>query len=593
MAGLWIRLLAALALLSWATAAHAAWTVTRVSGHAAVVEVMPDGRATVEHTVELGVRGGPLQAFELDGVEGDFEALPGAQAVPVVRYGVPAPVPATLVRSKEGALRFELPRGRGLRTGSHVLRFRYTTNLAERGQLRLRGKRAVIEWVGPRFREGIDVARVSFRLPKGSAPPRLPALDDPEEASVLGGVYVSRVGEEDGRHVIELVRPHIARGEPAVWRVLADAALFPSLVEATPENAPASPRVLPLPEHPEARLAWVLVLLGVALGYGGLVLLKWRLFARDAQAADALPRAVLPLPIGVRAALAGALVASATALASDAEHPTLAAVLLLAGMIPAWILPARARVVPRGPGHWLPLRDEDAFRKVRTRFAGAPLDLGSRAGALVFAGTLGVLLAAAGLVHAASPYHGACLALGGVCLLPVFGTGRRVHLPPARAAIASARLPAFARALRGVGFRVVPFARIPEGGAAFDELRLMVRLTASRPGLSGIEIGLEHGMTAAGSLSLPFVLVRAREGSACHAALAPRVAFQRGRDGDERVAIVRPVLPTPAGIADLVLALARQLAEPASKGSRRSARNSSGTGSVTAKLRVASPAHAA
>nr|PZN13982.1 MAG: hypothetical protein DIU78_26705 [Pseudomonadota bacterium] len=212
---------------------------------------------------------------------------------------------------------------------------------------------------------------------------------------------------------------------------------------------------------------------------------------------------------------------------------------------------------------------------------------------LVFAAVLGALFAAASGVHAASPYHGVCLALAGACLLPVFGTGRRVHLPPARAAIAAARLPAFARALRAAGLRIVPFARIPEGGVVPDELRLMVRLTACRPGLSGIELGLEHTMTSAGVLSTPFVLVRARDGSDSHAALASRVVFQRGRDGEERVAVVRPALPTPASVCELVLALSRQLAPSASPGPRRSARNSGGAGSVTTKLRVASPAHAA
>jgi hypothetical protein len=51
------------------------------------------------------------------------------------------------------------------------------------------------------------------------------------------------------------------------------------------------------------------------------------------------------------------------------------------------------------------------------------------------------------------------------------------------------------------------------------------------------------------------VIVRALDGSPAHRALAPDVAWTRGRKSEERVAIVRPKLPTRA----MCLALVREL----------------------------------
>jgi hypothetical protein len=75
--------------------------------------------------------------------------------------------------------------------------------------------------------------------------------------------------------------------------------------------------------------------------------------------------------------------------------------------------------------------------------------------------------------------------------------------------------------------------------------------------LVGIEVGLEYQFGGGGPLALPYVLARTQDGSASYSALAADVAFMRGRRSGERVAVVRPKLPTRA----MALRLTRRIAD--------------------------------
>jgi len=579
-----------LGLLALTRVGQAAWLETRVKAHRAIVAVGRDGRATVEHELTLGVRGGPLKSMDLPGVDSDAEMEPEATVVPIVRYGVPAAIPLLLQRGEDGTLRIDIDHPKGLRTGSYLFRFRYTTHLLERDKLRRRGPAAEVEWVGPRFADGVDVAKVVFRLPAGPAPPSLPTPENGDEAQLLGSAFLSQLRHDGDKVEVELVRPHLARGEPAVWRVHTSPKVFDGLPE--PAQVKQSATLSPVVAVPPARRAFGLgfALLG-AVVYASAVALKWALYRRDCRAARVTPVAVLPLSIGLRAALAGALASGAAVLGISGDHPTAGGVLLLLAVLAASIAAPKLLLTPRAAGHWLPLKDEDAFTGRAARRAGRFLDFGTLPGALLALSCFGGVALGVVAVFPRSPYHALCLALGSVLLLPLFATGRGAHLPGSRSERARRVLPRIAASLRARGLKVCPWARLAAGEAEPDELRLLVRPARPREGLSAIEIGVEQPSTIGGFLVLPFVLIRVREGSPAQRSLGRRWSWQRGRTPEERVALVRPSVPASGLLVDLVVELVLQLSDESRPPSRR-ARNSAGTASLTSKLAPASPAHA-
>jgi hypothetical protein len=137
--------------------------------------------------------------------------------------------------------------------------------------------------------------------------------------------------------------------------------------------------------------------------------------------------------------------------------------------------------------------------------------------------------------------------------------------------------------------KVVPWARIPDGQREPDELRLLVRVQSALDGAQGLEVGVEFVPSYAGYWPEPYVLVRVRDATPAHQALLPKLRFQRGRHAEERIAVVKPALPSAAALEVLLRSLADQLAAGAP---RTKSRNSAGAGSVTSKLGVPSPAHA-
>ncbi len=578
-----------LATLVAAPVAQAAWVETRVKAHAAVVDVDEHGAALVRHELTLGVRGGPLRSFEIPGIDPDAELTSEpSTATPIVRFGVPTPIPLTLARQDDGTLKIEIEREKGLFTGSYVFRFEYRTSLLARDRIRRRGAAAEVEWVGPRFPDGVDVAKMVFRLPEASSPPVLPQGEPDDQA--VGSVFLSSLRHVNGKVEVELVRPHVARGEPAVWRVLTEPKSFAGLPAppAPPELMRAARTVAV--EHSSERLAWASGAFGLALLYALLVLVKWRAVTLQARALHAVPRGFVTLPLGLRAALSGTLLASAAVLFLLGDQPSVSALLLLLACALAAQRTPRALPSPRGPGRWFALTEADCAVAAPGAAGAAWLDAGTLRGGGLFGGLLAALCVGAWLIVPRSPFHAVSLLLGSSALFAIFGTGRARQLPAHRVHAPRPLLFQLRQRLTAHGLKVVPWARIPDGQREPDELRLLVRVKAALEGLSGIELGVEAIPGSAGYFLQPFALIRAREGSAAHVALGGTLRFQRGRSADERVAILRPALPTRFALERLVLELCAQLSTDT--GSRTSSKKTAGASSLTAKLGVASPAHA-
>ena len=126
-----------------------------------------------------------------------------------------------------------------------------------------------------------------------------------------------------------------------------------------------------------------------------------------------------------------------------------------------------------------------------------------------------------------------------------------------------------------------------EGQTEPDELRLLVEPEGMPAGLVALELGLEYQVASGTVVDLPCLIVRARDDSAAYYALPRSVVWSRGRSSSERVALLRPKLPTRAMCAELTEEVVKtlQLAKPvrAQQPLSKSAAMSVGNGLSTSK----------
>jgi hypothetical protein len=597
-----ITTLCAAASLALISGSAKAWVESEVRSHVATIDVDRSGQAVVTQDLTLAVRGGPLPGFELAGVDLDAEPLPDATVATVSGSKAQlSPTPLLIEKRDDGTLRIEIDRDKGLRTGVYLFHFQYRTNLLKRDLIRREGNDAEVRWIGPRFNQGIDSARALFRLPAGPTPPTLPSADSSagpvDDSDALGGVFIGNLHRLADKDELDIVRPHVSRGEPVLWRVRTSAKVFDVFANPPPvphlaTSAPTA-RSLALGGAAQSRqrLTWWLCAALGALAYALVVAGKWRIFSRLCAARGATPRALLRLPVGPRAAASGTLLAAAFVSAAWFDQATLGAALLVLAMALAVQFAVPAKVVLRGPGQWLPLSESEAFARAPEHLPGRFLDAGTWPGVTVFGLACAAFCVGALLLFARAPYQALLLLLSSPCLLPLFFTGRAAQLPADPASAPRAVLASITKKLRRAeGIRVVPWARIPERARDADELRLLVQVQGALRGLVGVEVGVEYTAGVGGSGAALFVLVRAREGSLAVSALPRDVVWTRGRKADERAAVLRPRLPTQAQCVALLLELASLLREEAQPSSRRA--SSSGRGSKTVKpASVVSPAH--
>ncbi|HEY2407994.1 MAG TPA: hypothetical protein VGI10_18425 [Polyangiaceae bacterium] len=572
-----------------------------MKSHVATIELDRTGRALVTQDIVLAVRGGPLQAFELSGIDLDAEPLPDAN---VSSDGssktVLAATPLLVDKRDDGSVRLELDRERGLRTGIYRFHFQYRTNLLARGLIRRAGRSLEVRWVGPRIQEGIDSARAIFRLPAAPTPPVLPSADElsgrVDDADALGGVFIGNLHRLSSEDELEIVRPHVARGEPVVWRLYVDSSAFDGFGAPPParlEKAALESRATTVGTLARRRVELWLATLAAALGFGLLSWLKRLGFAAACRVRHASARGVLPLPPALNAAAGAVCFGFAIVCAECFVHPTLGALFLSLAMVSAVCLAGQHKNLPRGPGHWLPLSDREAFAPVSERLPGRWLDAGTWPGACSL-GLVGLSVAyGCHLLWQRSPYQATMALIGAGVFAPIFLSGRAAQLPVEPGLAARGYLRKLAAELRRLtGIKVVPWARIPEGLHEPDELRLLLQVRGAERGLLGLELGLEQVSTWAGDLAAPYVLMRAREGSALVSALPRQVVWARGRKADERVALLRPRAPTRAQCVELVRELCALLV-PKSQASSSKRASVSGKGALTLKpRRSASPLHA-
>lgn len=562
-----------------------AWVEATVTSDVVTVDVERSGVATVSHELMLQVRGGPFTGMHLEGVDLDAEPLPDASVQPARTPSPTQPIPVLLEKSDDGRLRIEVDHPKGLRSGTYLFRLRYTTRLLERDGIRARGERVELRWVGPRFEDGLDSAKLIFRLPTAKLPPEVPApgADPGRLEDELTGVFLSTLRRNADKDELEIVRPHVAKGEPVVWRALASARAFDAFVVP---SAPAPALTAAPSESPRDRLAVLLAALGACVGYAALVLGKSRAHRRACEERGARARAWLPLADGYRALVAGPALGLSVLVAALTERATLFGGLIVVALVASAFRTPEALPRLRGPGRWLPLQIEDALgRPRRNPLPGRWLDASCIVGALSLGAVLACLAAGVLVLARFSTYGACCLALGGTALLPLWWTGRARELPETAVRAAQPLLGWLTKRLpRTRELRVSVLGRLPEQQQDPDELRLLVAPRRPVPGLFGIEVGVELCHGAGGTSALPCVLVRVLDGSRAYQALPHAVVWTRGRKPEERVAVLRPVVPTREATLALVRSLLGRLtsSEPKAQ-STSSASHTEGQRLVTSK----------
>ncbi len=582
-----LALLAAFCLVSGQASA---WIETSIKSDDVTLELDSDGNAVVTHELLMKIRGGPLTELQLQGVDSDAEALPDASVAPA-RHGSRSRAIPLLPTIDGDVLRLAIDHPKGIRRGTFLFRFSYRTSLGGRGLIRPDGSEVEIRWVGPRFDDGIDSARVLFRVPSAQNPPHLfEGQEDPRGLGLIeeiDGVFLSNLRRGQTHDELEVIRPHVAKGEPVVWKIRADGKIFGMTAPvASPAPAPYERQTPPA----ERALAIGGVIL-LAVLYALLVGLKARAVSRASRLRGAEARPLVALPLAARAAFGGATLGAAAAVGVLTTQPTAAGALLaLAMMLAAHRSPA-LRHSMRGPGEWV----ESAKLHRSPSVPGGVLDIGTLAGAAFLLGLLAVFGGGVYWLWRHSTYQALMLALGAASLLPIFCTGRRSELPPDPVEGALGFLNRVKKKLGkmpGVSVKLV--ARIASGQSAPDELRLVVTPTRPLSGMRAIELGFEYHQGAGGFVSLPCAIVRAVDGSDAYESLPRSVVWSRGRDADERVALIRPKLPSVGLSVALLKRLSLRLtnrSRPRQTASKVS--NSAGSSSLTSNpSTVSSPAHA-
>ena len=416
--------------MSLSTSAAWGWVEGTIQSDVITVNVERSGEATVGHEIVMKVKGGPFTAFDLEGVDSDAAPLPDATVTSAASgSGAGNPLPLLLHKREDGALRVEIDSPKGIRRGTYLFKLSYRTNLVERNLVKPLGSLVELRWVGPRFNDGLDSARVIFgcRLRRHRRVCRRTARN-PVRARRLSGPSFPTCGAPTTRTSSKWCARTLPKGSQwngGYWRARARSRRL------RPRNIPrrwtTRRRV---PRTPVQRVLLGLLVAAIAVVYSALVGLKWRAVARACELAGARPRALIPLSPAVRTAFAGTALAAAAAVSVLTEIPTLAGLFLVVAM--AFAAHRSPALLPqlRGPGQWLPLNDAEAFETKQPRLPGRWFDVGALPGFALFVVALAGFTFGAFKALATSPYNALLVLLAAACLLPFSVPAARASCRP-------------------------------------------------------------------------------------------------------------------------------------------------------------------
>lgn len=524
----------ALALLAFALilvphAALATYNEWHLTGSDVRIVVDRDAKAVVEQHVALRVVAGSLRSLSLPGYPADAVFEPEGK--------VTADDGRTFALSvgRDGDAFAQAITQDALKRGDYTFELRYRIDLRE-GRIAADGALSRISFVAPPLAEGVDGARVVFDLPAAPTEPRL-AADG--QTGVLA--TLRRTADRDE---LELVRPHVPRGESITWAVRVDPASISAHTTPTKEAAAA-----PI-SAPRDRVPFIAAAVGAL--YAVLWSLKRRAFAAGGARVVGLPSwlgfvllslgvaiAVIERSLG-RPVVAGALVAVVAMLA---------------------VLRARRVSRSRGPGQWVALRAREVFGArsslSRSSTTGDLLDARTASGRRVLASLVAVIAAVSWWLSRRGCEWDLPWLLA-FALVPIFVTGTRAELGPDTDRQTSVLRAIYMRLSASAGLKVTPWARLPAHADRPDEVRLLVVPRAPIPGLFGVEVATTWERRAGTFVAGTEVLVRVHEDSPASAKMSNTgAAAHPGRKPEERVFRFAPEWPTNGE----TVSLAREWAE--------------------------------
>jgi hypothetical protein len=552
-------------LLYCADARAGGWQEVHQTSDDVRISVAPDGIATFEHRLRYRIVAGKFKALDVATLDPRGELVTdttivaekgGEIAARVERFEATAKTPA--------GIHIVIDEGKGLTRGAYVATVKYKLDLVATKIVSRDGAMWRLAWTAPGANEGRDGARVVFELPPAPTEPRLST----SEAVPTSLATLHRYPDKDE---MELVRPHVPKGEAPVWAVRVDPKAL-AKVNAPELRAPA-PAVVASTAPSNARA--ILAAAALAIFAGALAFLlrrKRALVADTCRMRQVTPRPLVRLPARIAfAAPAVPFAYGATGAGAFAAfawgNPFVGAALVVVGLLLATYRAPIAIARPRGPGAWREVRGTDVLVARRPRpLPSDALDAATTRGRLALLAILAVV--GVGSWSLATRIAGIAVALPLACVvvLPVFLTGSRAQLPALPEEIAARML----RPARDMLARIVDLAhvdvrllgRVLAGTKnEVDEIRLVCAPIDRTPGLRALELALAiaapgpHG-------AIPEVLVRYEDGSpagARIAALSPRPRVVPGRTPEEKVARLVPTDPTPEAAARLLGALVREL----------------------------------
>ena len=532
-----------------ATAPAAAGQDVRLIGSDTHLRVEASGLASVETLMRWRVARGPLQSIDIVSVS------PMAIAAPLVTATSEdgRNLFARVIRLDDNRLRILIEEPHPPMRGSIALSLRWQVDLALTGSL-VRGDSIWrLSWSAPVADNGFDSARTVIDLPAAPEPP-LAIL--PDTGSVDNGADATLV-REPGRDLLELVRPHVARGETVIWTVRVDPHAFPMSSALRSPSSDESKATARLSSMGQPLTAVGIGVLALALAL--LVDKKARRFAFACASQGAgRPLGLLPLPLGLRGPLAG-LALAAGLQAQSLGRVTMGAALVACAALCTALSPPTIACRARGPARWLVLRPAEAFCCGAGQ-KGHWLGLGTAKESVLLLGFTAVLVAMSSRAAGGYAYRAWLGAMNCIVVISMLTTGRVSQLPPCGTPATKRWLATVFGQLKSIDvLKVAPWARVTLDGAV-DELRLLALPRAAVPGVVGIEVGLAWSGTPVGWIAIPQILVRFLDDSSAAAKLAlvlPAARAVPGRRAEERVLLLSPHVPARSA----TVALARMLTQ--------------------------------
>ncbi len=508
------------------------------------ISVASDGTARVDETLHFKLLFGGWKGLDLPGLEAN--ATPDGEASITSIEG--GSVPANLTVSAPGVFRLDALDPKGVKKGDYAAHFAYRVSLVEAHEIRRDGALWRVDWTAAAPSEGVDGMRVVFDFP--AAPTEPSAIDDGTDLASGFLATLRRAGDKDE---LDLVRPHVARGEATTWSARIDPKALGAVKD--PSLRPAPPPRVKEVNDPFARFGapWRAL---VAIVLGAVFFVVARKRNAEARAAKRKLASWLFVPPALSSALAAPTYALGVWLEITASPRSAIVAFALATALAAMrVLPALA--APRGPGAWKILSDAKLLRR-----APAIFELRTARGFGAFALFVGAGVVASLALRRVDPAAWLSVLPAAVPWLAFWLSGGRSSFGDAGAAGISLR-PLY-KSLRRRGARVAPTGRIPTGRKEVDDVRLLVVPPAALPGLLGIEIAVAWVGTGGGYGARYEVMVRARDASAAAAKMGGLAAFAKpftGRRAEERVYVLSPRDSSAKSAVELVLASTKWLVD--------------------------------